>query len=284
MHRIIILVIILLLLSMPHRTGAAGMDIGMSTWFCWWQPSWNNGFSSYKVTPAFFYGPGLSFRLPGNVTVSSNFLYARVKAEGRMILAPPSKMNRVIRRYDSDSTLSYTFTRFFKLFAGFKYSYYSYQESSPMFMPGSMFQLTIDKKKYNEYAPALGIGFTIHLVDHLYVMIHASCVYMFTSVEKDSRVLMSVSGMSPLFFIYPRKNWSVNKMGANAQLALAYFIKPINTSISIGFRYQFYKTVKSDTQEDQYTHYYDHFYGINASVIYRIDFEKKKDQAEDDIE
>jgi len=88
--------------------------------------------------------------------------------------------------------------------------------------------------------------------------------------------------MTPVIYAEQSCSWSVNKIGANEQVSFAYLIQPINTSISVGFRYQFYKTVKSNTDQDQYTHYYDHFYGIAASVIYRIEFKSKKEQDNDE--
>lgn len=87
--------------------------------------------------------------------------------------------------------------------------------------------------------------------------------------------------MTPVIYAEQSCSWSVNKMGANAQVSFAYLIQPINTSISVGFRYQFYKTVKSNTDQDQYTHYYDHFYGIAASVLYRIEFVRKEEKADE---
>jgi hypothetical protein len=281
-YQLFFLITGLLVLLMPLRAGAAGMDIGMSTWYCWWQPSWNNENEGFKVDPAFYFGPGVSFRLPGKVTMSTSFLYARVKAEStrRETSIPwsPAMEKRVIHRYDSDTAISYSFTRFFKLFAGFKYSHYKYENDQTLLFPLllSMYFGTKEKYRYDNYAPALGIGFTVHLIENFFLLIKASVLYEKSSIVRNA--YWYASGTPPMFFPFPPEHWSVNKVGANAHLSFAYFIQPINTSISIGFRYQFFKIVKSDSKNEDYTEYYDHFYGITASVVYRIDFEKKEKQ------
>jgi hypothetical protein len=286
-HRLLFLItgLFVLLMLMPLRAGAAGMDIGMSTWYCWWQPSWNNEGAGYKVKPAFFYGPGLSFRLPANVTISTSFLYARVKTESPLTAEYPSesssKKTRIIQRYDSDTTISYSFTRFFKLFAGFKYSNYQFDGEQMIFFPPSLlpFLVGIEKNKYNEFAPALGVGFNIRLIENFFLLITASVLYDRCYIS--NKVYVIAMNSPPQIFPYPLRYWPVDKIGANAQVSFAYMIQPVNTSISVGFRYQVFKIVKSEPGNEDYSEYYDHFYGVTASVIYRIEFGKKKEQIED---
>ena len=285
MRRFCIVIIGLAVLCAPIRAVAAGMDIGMTTWYCRWQPSWNNKNSGYRVEPAVFYGPGVSFRLPGNVTISTNFLYARILAETPvkiLNLVNPSVSTRVIQRYDSDSTIGYSFTAFFRLFLGFKYSRYNYVAEQMQLAPGILwiFSGTREKYRYDNYAPALGLNFKVHVVEHFFILITASFLYEQSHVFKSKYQYLISSGASPMFFPYKDTRWAVNKLGANASLAFAYFIKPINTSISIGFRYQFFKTVKPKTDNDEYSEYYDHFYGLTASAIYKIDFGKNIDRDE----
>jgi hypothetical protein len=283
MNRLIILITGLLILSMPVQSRAAGMDIGFSTWYCWWQPSWNNEGASYRINPAFFYGPGLSFRLPANFTISSGFLYALVKTESPMGLKSTAQSKRTIQRYDSDTTISYSFTSFFKLFVGFKYTHYQFLTGMMMVMPGVPPGIigSKDKYKYDEYAPAMGIGFTVHLIENLYLLINASILYEYSFI---SRKTYGVASFTPIMYTIPAEHWSVNKIGANSQLGFAYFIQKINTVITIGGRYQVYKIVRSDSdsRREQYSEYYDHFYGITASVLYRIEFGKKKGQEADE--
>ncbi len=280
-YRIIILIAGLLIPSIPLQSMASGIDIGGSTWFSWWKPSWNNESAGFTVKPGFYYGPALSFRLPANVTISSGFLYARLKAESPPgpTLAPwaTSMETRVIHRYDSDSTISYSFTWFLKLFAGFKYSRIDYENDQRSMIPSvSTIFYFKEKYRYDNYAPALGIGFSVHLIENFFLLITASMLYEHSSIYRKSD--MYILGPSLMILPMPRQHCSINKIGANTHLSLAYFIKPISTNIAIGFRYQFFKTVRSAPKYEEYSKYYDHFYGITASVLYRIDFKKKKDQ------
>lgn len=276
MHRFVILITGLLILLEPYTARAAGMDIGMSTWYCWWDPSWNHEGAGYDIKPTFFYGPGLSFRLPANVSISTNFLYARVKAEAPLTMQSSEKKNYVIHRYDSDTTISYSFTGFFKLFAGFKYSNYQYVNDMTVVMLFNPFTAISgrEKRRYDEFAPALGVGFTIHLIENFYLLITSSVLY--NRCHVSSKAYVYTIDAVPRFYPYPDRRWSVDKIGANAQLSFAYLIQPINTSIAVGFRYQLFKIVKSNPGNDDYSEYYDHFYGVTASMLYRIEFAQKK--------
>lgn len=280
-HRLLFLITGMILLLIPHRAGAAGMDIAMTTWFCQWQPSWSTEKSGYRVKPALFFGPGLSFRLPGKVTVSSGFLYARLKATAVQKDTSSqwslSNDQRVIKRYDSDTTISYSFNKIFKLYAGFKYTQYRYDNTNTqmLYLLLSLFSGTLEKYRFDNYAPALGFGFTIHVIENFFLLINTSLLYEYSSIIR--RAYRFASGVLPIFLSYPQEHWSLHKIGANAHLSFVYFIKAINTNISIGFRYQFFKIVKSGSQYADYSEYYDHFYGLTASVIYRIDFGKKKE-------
>ncbi len=276
-----ILILGLVISVMPIRAWAAGMDLAMSTWFCQWQPSWSTEKSGYKVKPAVFFGPGLSFRLPGNVTVSSGFLYASLKAtavqKDTSSRWSSSNEQRAIKRYDSDTTISYSFNRLFKLYTGFKYTRYKYENTSTQlqYLLLSLFSGTLEQYRYDNYAPALGFGFTIHLIENFFLLINTSLLYEYSTITR--RAYRFASGALPIYIPYPQEHWSLHKIGANAHLSFIYFIKAINTNIAIGFRYQFFKIIKSGSIYEDYSQYYDHFYGLTASVIYRIDFGKKKE-------
>jgi len=286
-YRLLFLITGMVLLMIPASAVAAGMDIAMSTWCCQWMPSWSTPSSVYKVDPAFFYGPGLSFRLPGNVTISSGFLYARLEAasERKRTSIPwsPTMESRVINRYDSDTTVGYSFTRFFKLFAGFKYTQYKYQNNETLWLPlvWTLLLGTLEKYRYDNYAPALGIGFSIHVVENFFILINTSLLYESSSINR--RKYWYSSGTPSLVLPFPEEQWSLHKIGANANLSFVYFIKPIHTNISVGFRYQFFKTVWSESRNEDYSEYCDHFYGLTASVIYRIDFGKKKEEEKKEV-
>ncbi|OHD70439.1 MAG: hypothetical protein A2W19_15610 [Spirochaetes bacterium RBG_16_49_21] len=292
----------------PYAARAAGISVGAASWFCWWEPYWIK-FPSYSVLPVFvplkhdarinpapIYGPILIFHLPKHFSISSIFLYGRfnLKRNETVLytagLTPsvfPYRENSVIQRFDSDSSISYSIIKYFNLYIGFKYSHYEFSSNTRFYVStGGL--LGNKKTKYDEYAPAFGLGVLVPLVaKQLYLIFHSSVVYNFTEVKlSGTSYLINTFGpgvpILPILHSTPRENLFY-RIGSNSTISLAWWIDQINTTLSIGFRYQMFKLLKSDpslTYVRNQLHYYEHIYGATASAIYRFDFAQKKGEKE----
>jgi len=290
MKKIIIAAIIAFgFIIIPRIGSAAGMGIGMNTWFVWWKPYFTleteknlSIGKKYTANPNFLYGPVLTFYLPKHFTLSAMFLYGEFyfKKNETIIIPPlfalPQKTNYLIKRYDSDSSVTYSFTRIFNMSLGFKYTHFMYNTRSTSGLPGIM-MLENQKKTYDEYAPALGFGLTIPLVEKtLYLIMNASGIFDFVTLKMSGD---TTTIFANFYFTFPIKPIAqhVYKIGMNSTLTLAYYVEKINTTFTLGIRYQMFKMLNTDKTIDlKLDRMYDHFYGITAAVIYRINFPDKK--------
>lgn len=293
MIRFIGAIVFFFILLIPRAAGSAGMGIAGSTWFVWWKPYWEVKKSqlifkdTFTIKPGFISGPALQFYLPKNVSLSTSVLYGEFSSKRKTYsyTAPafgptylPFDIYRnssSTKRIDSDTTILYAINRFFSIFLGFKYSHIDYKDWFYLTYT-SAFMYDRKKRIINEYAPALGFGVAIPLVPHVFFMIIKASV-LFNVMMPDVRqwhLLLYTKGTG---VIYPENETFVYyRIGLNSTLNLAYFISAINTTITIGFRYQMLKMLQSDpfeiNGETPLSVLYDHFYGITAGVLYRIDF------------
>ncbi|HPC42604.1 MAG TPA: hypothetical protein PL180_16845 [Spirochaetota bacterium] len=294
--RIAAIIIALCLVAIPRAGKAAGMGIGMTTWFVWWKPyftlSPGESMSLKRETsnnPSFLYGPVLSFYLPKHVTITTTFLYGEFPIkidEVNMSLnfIFPQKTRYLIKRYDSDSAITYSFARFFSMYLGFKYTKFKFKSNEISALDEIVFYEKI-KKQYDEYAPALGFGFTIPLVEKtLYLLFNGSVIFDFVALQGSTTTLAFMNIMPLEVTLLPQKPIKQNmyKIGMNSTLSLAYYVDVINTTFSLGFRYQMFKMLNTDsTLNIKLNKLYDHFYGITAAVIYRVNFPEKKTEGSD---
>ncbi len=291
--KIVALLFALCLVAIPRTGRAAGMGIGMTTWFVWWKPYFtlDTGASmsikkKYTNNPNFLYGPVLTFYLPKHFTITTTFLYGEFpikKDEVQVIYIYlyPYHTKYLIKRYDSDSAITYSFTRFFSMSLGFKYTKFKYVSKESTTLPDYLY-MEKRNKQYDEYAPALGFGFTIPLVDKtLYLIMNGSVIFNFVTLKETS---VSFIWMPTYSFGGPNKpiTQHLYRIGMNSALSLAYYVDAINTTFSIGFRYQMFKMLNTDsTTQVKLNKLYDHFYGITAAVIYRVNFPEKKTEGDD---
>ncbi|MBN2159583.1 MAG: hypothetical protein JW807_09320 [Spirochaetes bacterium] len=274
------------LIVSPLELEATTISIGGTAWYAWWDASWakEQSGTDYTVKPNVLYGPGLSISFPKGVTISSLVLQGKFSAKSSAFIPTgttsiplmPVSQNRSTWRLDSDTHLSYAITDYFRILVGFKYTYYEYnlsQWSGILFSRGKIW--------YNEYAPALGIAFNIHLVQWLYLVIQSSVIFNF-SIRTSSQfgVIFNGTNVQPIPLAGDRSD--VNRIGSNSSLGFMYHIEPANITILLAGRYQMYKTFsKSQLSELKYM---DHFYGATASVMYSFYAKHSREECETDKE
>ncbi len=303
MKKPLIVVIAMIVLVCSHAYARdVSLGLGGAIWHVWWQPYWEknshftkswcgfprNGLLSRtndtnRVTPSLLYGPAVTLSLPKHFRISTLFMYGEFSGEGSgdgivlMYNWMYSKTSMKIRRYESDSMISYSLTGFFHLFLGFKYMNHDYLIRG--ILPwgySSALYLAVDRirKKYNEYAPGVGFGFTVPLVKgSLYLLINGSVIYNFTHFNTYVKSIFFVSSMT-LPFPITSSDGGLSKLGCSASAAFAYYIHPMRTTITTGFRYQMFKLLENDPTESirRQQRLWEHFYGITASVMVKIDF------------
>lgn len=139
-----------------------------------------------------------------------------------------------ISRTDSDLAINYRLNSYLKIFAGIKYM--SYKQTG--FEHGGL-------------GPGLGISFVYPLSRSFFFLGNISGLYIWGKEDSSS------DGED-----------SYNEPGANIGLSIAYYIPEASTTISLGGRYQYFKTIYDDDSSNNITH---QFYGFTLSATYTFD-------------
>lgn len=202
----------------------AGVSLGLSSWYAWWDVSPDN---DYSVDPKPLFGPVLGVDFAERWSLTSVLLVGTYHAKS------DTNPEYTYRRYDSDTALNYSLSRYFKVFAGFKYM--RYDTSSD--------QLDRDVKQIS-YGPGVGAGLTLPLSDSLFAVANVSFMYLF-GLQRD-----------------PWADWI--EVGCNTALGLAYYITPIATTITAGVRYQYFETGAADG-DTKHT-----FYGVTLAAVWHF--------------
>jgi hypothetical protein len=213
------------------NTHALDISIGASGWYAWWDFEESGRTSSEEpdIDPTLLYGPVLSMNFTPQWSLSSVFLY------GTYEMKQGDGSSDDIDRYDSDTALNYSFNRYIKTFAGFKYMGYKWT-----------------KGEHVAYGPALGLALTFPLIDNFYLLLNVSGMYIWGTHEDDGETEGTV------------KNDYV-ETGVNSNISVAYYIAPASTSIILGFRYQYFKSEYDADDANDNTHA---FYGVVLTAVY----------------
>lgn len=221
---------------MPATAEAAGMSVGASTWYSKMSiksPGTDTLYSEWSL----MYGPSIGIDFAKDWSVSSVFLTGNYRFEEDL----PIVVN--YRRYDSDTTLNYSVLKWLKVFGGLKYMRYDSRDSSsviPLF--GSA------QTRHYTYGPGLGLGLTVPLRESLFALATVSAMRLAGKSSNDN---------------YP--DLRCVETGYNVAASLAYYIDSMATTLSLGGRYQYFKSVDRniDYSRSDLT-----FYGITFAAVY----------------
>ncbi|MCL2155186.1 MAG: hypothetical protein FWH53_05935 [Leptospirales bacterium] len=227
-----IFIIISISIIIPHKLYALDITIGATTWYAQSEQFYTQNKTAQfmnntlvKSNPAFLYGPTLSVRFSNDFNFTFVYLFGdfeTVKDDGTF------KYKSKYRRSDSDLALNYRLGDYFKVFAGMKYLSYDITPADTDFLT---FQIkNIDP--HTSYGAGLGLSATVPIVGNLFLLGTVSGLYLFGKDKAEITDHNSVAN--------PRSvNLNYNEYGANSTLALAYYIAPASTVISLGGRLQY---------------------------------------------
>jgi len=229
---LLIKLFIIISIIISHKLYAADITVGATTWYAQSEQYYTQNKAAYfmsnalvKSYSAFLYGPTLSVRFSNDFNLTFVYLlgnFETVKDDGSF------KYRSKYRRSDSDLALNYRLSDYFKVFLGLKYLSY---DIIPADTDNSTFQIrNIDPHK--SYGAGLGLSATIPIVGNLFVLGTVSGLYLF---GKDKVGVTNHNSAAN-----PRSvNLDYNEYGVNSTIALAYYIVPASTVISLGGRLQY---------------------------------------------
>jgi len=221
--------LIVAVISTAAPSYAVDISAGATTWYAWWDMENEDSDSDTDIDPTLLYGPALSVKFNDSFNLSFVFLYGKfeMKEEGG---------SEDVTRMDSDLALNYRLNNYFKLFVGGKYMGYT---------QGNGFD-------HLGIGPGAGISAVVPVGGDIYLLGNASALYLWGEEEHTDDDENDVTD-------------KYNEYGLNSSLSLAYYIAPASVTLSIGGRYQYFKTTYEDEDIDELTH---QFYGVTAAATY----------------
>ncbi|MBN2401198.1 MAG: hypothetical protein JXN64_02250 [Spirochaetes bacterium] len=217
-----------------NKASALELSAGVLTWFCWWETV--KAENDMDLQPTLLYGPVLSARLNESWSLAGVFLYGKFPSEDNKGEGGPDG----ISRFDSDISLNYNINRYLKLFGGGKLMGFSWDEED-------------DEGVHWSAGPGAGIGSTFPLTDSLYLLLNISGTYSWgkhdiSGEESDGKTTINI-----------------NERGFNTNLSVAYYFASANTSVNLGFRYQYLFIDYPDGESESESY---NFFGPTLSVVY----------------
>jgi len=178
-----------------------------------------------SIDPTLLYGPALSLKFSDDFNLSFVFLYGKFDMKDS---SGPGTQE--ISRTDSDLALNYRLNNYFKIFIGAKYMAYKMPDFS-----------------HRSTGPGAGISAVIPVAGNFFILGNVSALYLWGKEKQDV------------------EKADFNEYGANTSISLAYYIESASTTISLGGRYQYFKTAYDDPNNSDIKH---HFYGATLSASY----------------
>jgi hypothetical protein len=263
--------LVLISILAPVKVHAVDITVGATTWYAWVGQHYTRNliYSDYfytKADPAFLYGPALSVKFNDDFNLTFIFLYGKFNIEEKTDVIISDRLEYEFSRIDSDLAINYKLNDYFKIFAGIKYM--TFDSPGPDNAGGN--GGAVERVERWVLGPGLGLSGTFPMTENLFIIGSFSGFYLWGKEFKD---IFNQSGNR-----MPTKNTNCNDYGINLNLALAYYIAPISTTISLGGRFQFIKTnYPSNYIGDDFAtngidrYYYDDknkFYGITLAATY----------------
>lgn len=209
---------------------AADLSVGATGWYTAWDFEWD-GTDKIEYDPGFLYGPVLSLAMTQDLSLSFVFLYGEFT---QVMDEYNEEMD--LERYDSDLTMNYRISNYFKLFAGAKYIAFTWPDG-----------------EHKAIGPGAGISGILPLGNDFFVLGYISGMYLFGNEEGT---------------IEQDYDTTAHEYGGNASISLAYYIPAASTTISLGGRYQQIKIEYDDKLDGMVEDSMSRFYGVTLTAVY----------------
>ncbi len=262
--RIITIMISILFVLTTSITRASDLSIGMTSFYSWYSPFWKDFYDKVEIDPALMMGPVISWGFSDNFTFTAVILYSVMQYKTDIETGPVTMgsgsqsnvhvSNAPLTRVDSDLTISYTLTQYFKLFAGFKFMTVNNDEVSGTGASGK--NVNGYCMGINEFGGGAGVSAAIPLsliFDNLYFQ----CGLSYCSLCSPLQLAFTDTSGSTYYY----------GQGFNSTVSLSYYIESLNTSIALGGRYQAL-WYKSSNDVYNASGNMDRYYGVTLSLMY----------------
>ncbi len=278
-YQVLIIISFIVITSLNNKKSeAADLSLGITSYYVFYEPYWQKIYSDFKIEPAFLTGPIVNLSFCDNWNLSFLFVYsikqfsASYTDSGTHIPGASAdtgdyyiKYRSDVARYDASLALGYSFKKYYRIFGGIKSAYtlteneINIKESSNVTNVNSSFNYNSSN---TPLGLALGGGFSIPVSESMYISANGSLLYSvselrITTVETIERP-----------DIDENKLYDYHGYGGNATLQLSYPVSSINTTFSLGGRYEILYMIADAADPFGVSGESDRYYGIIFSAIY----------------
>jgi len=294
----------------PGRALAVEAMLGAKVWYVAWNPylkdvgekvaPWE-GWQYIEGGSGMMYGPSASLLLSDRLTFSVSYLYgvlgARydtnfIESNGDTNLKVEYHFTGYARtvRHDLDTALSYSLSRNFKLFAGFKYQpltmkvnkrggFWDLNDITGAREPDEFYYIDSNELTFKQrnYAPGVGLGYTHAVSDTFTLTVNVSFIYFFGTFDIDTGdTYYYPANIPPGDFVTPEVNpgssfsFDSSGIGLNAEPGIVVLLNE-KTVLSLGFRFQYVRmTIRNAEGLDDTEGLNDYVYGAYLAALYRL--------------
>ncbi len=278
MKKYLFLLMLLTAISLCLRISeAADLSVGLTSYYAYYEPCWKKFYTDLNVEPALLLGPVFNLSFHDNWSVSFLFIYSQKQFSAsytdsgtHIPGASADTGNYSIRyrsdvaRYDSSLAIGYSFDNY-KIFGGIK-SASALTENDIILKESTNVTNADSSYSYNSSNTPLGLvagaGFTYPVTDELFITGNGSLLYSVSSIK-----IKTVETIERPEFD-ENKFYDYHGFGGNGVLQLSYMVSSINTTFSIGGRYEILYLIDVAGDPYEISGERDMYYGIIFSAIY----------------
>lgn len=238
------LIMILIIIILPAKSFAMDVIASPFIWLSWWTPYQSAGMDKFDISPGILYGGALSMTFFNSFSTAISGSYGSFTADysNNVTFSDASTANMTfnditITRADIDLTFSYKLSNYFKAFCGIKYQEYNFSgEGSFTYATSSgTLDASGDPTGCMQLGLGGGLGFSYPISESF--SFSGTLSYLILAIDLSPIWISQVNSTTAEQY-QDRPRIRGTAQGGNSVMLLSYLCDPINTTFSIGYRFQ----------------------------------------------
>lgn len=277
----VVLAVFLFTPAQVVNAGSLDLNLGLYSYYVWYEPSWNDHYDNVSISPSLLVGPVAGITLFNRVSLNASFLFLNVGGDASFETDSVDTVTGQTYHIDAESNqermeidvmLSYRLFPVLSLYVGYKNFSYGIKGDGTYRgvnqTTGSTFESSEDEMgNYSGSGYGAGINSNFSLGEGFFLGLGVSALYIIGSFDLASVEIRNGETQR-------RSSGNINYIGTGLNISanLSYYFSSISTVITVGGRYQFLKQKHDDSMPDAYgiDGNTDRFYGITFSALWLV--------------